>query len=238
METNNIKYNWAKDWIFIKELAGKEYDNVLLKVASLERRDNSYIQLSQNWDKMDYYACTIYANVLAVASQNNYSEDDAKRLLREVYNEAIRKNQFDVDGWAYTYNSWITTQEVNNKMFPNSKVEFRKTTWWTSLFNTLLNRNFNLVVTYITSKAYSQDKADWELDWTSFTWSTWGHCLRIANVEEMKSKSSLPEYIWFLDNYFRNWKYERYKTKRTNSLKLSQKNWGIFYENVYFFLPI
>ncbi len=232
-----IKYSWAYDDNQLLPLAWAEEQNILLRVGKLPRLDNKYIQLNQNWNESDWYACTIYACCLAISSIFNYSEENSKLLIRETIKEAINKWQFDPKYWAYTYNSAVTSYEVNNRLFPNTQVEFpRATTLGTSLMMTLLNRNYNIVATYITSSSYSNDKKDWVLDNTEFPWSRGGHCIRLANEEEMKTNSDKPEYITVLDNYLKNNVYERYLIPRSNTLEMTQSKGWPYYEKLYFFL--
>lgn len=237
IELQEVPYSWAYFKDTLPELAWKDKDNLLLIIGKLPRLNNTYTQLNQNWDKQDYYACTIYASVLAIVSIFDCTESVAKDLIRRVVARAIEKNQFNPTWGAYTINSAETTCEVWNELNPENKVTLYSTTIGSSMMNTLLNRNYNLIATYITSKEYSIDSSDWVLDWTSFRWSNGGHCIRFASTEDVKYNSQLVENITVLDNYIKDGKYKRYNIPRKNMLSHLQSNWGSYYPKVYFYLP-
>lgn len=239
MDNNEIEERvrpWAYFSDLLPELAWNEWTKLLLRIGKLKKLDQEYIQLNQNWDESDWYACTIYASMLAICSIYNYPIDECKELIRLARLRAIEKNQFNPKGWAYTINSAITCMEVHNERHKDNMVELFSCSFGSSAMNTLINKNYNLVATYISSQSYEADAADWVLDWTEFNNKQGGHCIRFANWVD----SSITERkeIIVLDNYIKKGEFKRYTIPRENILnEVQDKGWS-YYPKLYFFIPI
>lgn len=221
------------------ELAGAEYDNLLLQAGKFDRLDTTYVQANQNRDVdglSHRYCCTIYAACGAICDILGHDSIAYEKLINETVKRAIEKWQLDLNGGAYTVNSVKTAMEANNALF-DKKVKYIQTSTDKSLFWTLLNRNYTFVTTYLSSKDYVTDAKDGTLDGTDFSGMTGGHCIRWSNKEILKSKQDKPTQITVLDNYLQWTCYKTYKIPRTNISHLVQPHWP-YYPNVYTFIKL
>lgn len=232
-------------WAYMKdtpelELAGAEYDNILMQAWKFDKLDQNYVQLNQNRDVdgiSHRYCCTIYAACGSICDVLGHDSIAYEKLINATIKRAIEKWQLNLTGGAYTINSVITAMEVNNELF-EKKVKYIQTQTSKSLFWTLLNRNYTFVTTYISSKGYVNDAKDGVLDGTDFSWKTWGHCIRWSNKENLKKTSDKPTEITVLDNYIdanSPTGYKTYKIPRTNVPHHVQPT-GSYYPTVYTYL--
>ena len=220
------------------ELSGTEYDNVLLKAWRLPKIDQTYLQSNQNRDVdgiSHRYCCTIYASVWAICDIVWHSSEVYEILLKATIKRALEKKQLGLSSGAYTVNSVITAMEVNNELYTDKKVQYIQTRISTSLFWTLINRNYTFVTTYNSSRSYADDIKDGTLDGVSFSGMLWGHCIRFSNMETLKKTDSKPTQVTMLDNYLVNGEYKRYKVPRTSIAHLVQPH-GVYFPNVYTYL--
>ena len=219
------------------ELAGAEYDNLLMQAWKFDKLDNKYVQANQNRDVdgiSHRYCCTIYAACGSICDVLGHDEIAYEKLINATIKRAIEKWQLNLTGGAYTINSVITAMEVNNELF-DKKVRYIQTQTSKSLFWTLLNRNYTFVTTYISSKWYVEDAKDGVLDGTDFSGKTWGHYIRWSNKENLKRTSDKPTEITVLDNYLQWTWYKTYKIPRTNVTHHVQPYWS-YYPTVYTYL--
>ena len=232
-------------WAYMKatpelELAGAEYDNILMQAGKFDKLDQNYLQLNQNRDVdgiSHRYCCTIYASCGVISDVLGHDQQAYEKLINATIKRAIEKWQLNLTWGAYTINSVVTAMEVNNELF-EKKVKYIQTQTSKSLFWTLLNRNYTFVTTYISSKGYVNDAKDGVLDGTDFSWKTWGHCIRWSNKENLKKTSDKPTEITVLDNYIdansSTW-YKTYKIPRTNVAHHVQP-YGSYYPTIYTYI--
>lgn len=232
------------------ELAGTDvglYSKILIALWKSEPNLKYSVQADQNRDKYYYYACTIHAACWALCDLLGYTYETYLKLVEAVTKRMEADGKFGVTWGAYTAVAMEYTEKVHNEMFPNNKVIRFKTTIGTAMFNTLLNRRYSLVVTYISSKAMTEDAKDGILDGNEFNNYTGWHCVRWTNKEDIKYKTQNCEYITLLNNYFIDKKhpdlgYQHYKIPRSlatwnsNLLELTQQRGWPYYESAYFFL--
>ena len=232
-------------WAYMKatpelELAGAEYDNILMQAGKFDKLDQNYLQLNQNRDVdgiSHRYCCTIYAACGVICDVLGHDQQAYEKLINATIKRAIEKWQLNLTWGAYTINSVVTAMEVNNELF-DKKVKYIQTQTSKSLFWTLLNRNYTFVTTYISSKGYVNDAKDGVLDGTDFSWKTWGHCIRWSNKENLKKTSDKPTEITVLDNYIdanSSTGYKTYKIPRTNVAHHVQP-YGSYYPTIYTYI--
>ena len=76
------------------EIAGAEYDNLLLQAGKFDRLDNTYVQANQNRDVNGIshrYCCTIYSACGAICDILGHDEVAYEKLLNETIKRAIDK---------------------------------------------------------------------------------------------------------------------------------------------------
>ena len=179
-----------------------------------------YNQWKQSWSKK---SCSIFQAIWNLSDLMNYEFwlDEIKEIDDMSYQRWRAKNS-----WWYTKDAVKLVCDWWNAKFPDRPVAY-----YSVLFaddnkcNAIMEKNYNLSVSFNYTKEYAEDILDWVVDnakkWTKLT----GHC--VNEIIKLWKKMIKDNYAWSTHQY--------YKLKPTNE---ELYNAWIFHTRAYYIVKV
>lgn len=182
----------------------------------------NFRRIQYDQKEINAFSCTLHGAIGALSDLTGYTFSVDER--KEILGIAVSKG-FDLNRGWYIANAVDVVRNFWNSKHPDQQViTFRVEVGSQEFFNAL-KQNYSVVFGYNGNGKYQSDFQDGKLDKTEFGKSTYGHCIRIAD---------LPDIGTAIDNYFKRLDVNAYYLPESNIETLLRN--GVFQRSGYVFV--
>jgi len=180
-------------------------------------------KIQYNQTEVSANSCTLHGSLGAVSDLTGYRFTLEER--KALWDQAKMLGASDIDGWYISKAVDLVRQYWNKQNPTNQLVSFRIDVG-SPQWNAVIEKGYSIVVGYQGNGSYNADEKTGVLDETSFGTSTYAHCIRMKDKDELIYNEDI-------DNYYPIYTTNIYEVPKNNIQALVNNN--VYFKSAYVF---